>query len=193
MQEVKTFTQGGLNWDTEHHLMPVSDWTTAINMRMAASDEQLEGAAINIEGNVRIGSYEYASGINICIGSYADEFRNSVIAFICNSNNFDEIIEIVPETGVITPVFKNLVWTNNVDVTQFDPQYKIHSIDIIHRADEEGDLIFWTDGLTRPRKINKLKGINFGQPAGYPSPILYGYTTVVKEPPASPLVSWLSD
>jgi hypothetical protein len=193
MQEIKVFTEGGLNWDTELHLLPAHDWTNAINMRMAASDEQQEGAAINIEGNVRIGSYDYDAGINICIGSYPDEFRSVIIAMICNSNNYDQIIEINPETGVITPIFKNLTWTNSIDITQFEPQTKIHSIDIIHRADDEGDLLFWTDGVTRPRKINILKGKNFGTATGYPSPIIYDYTTVVKRPPDSPLATWLSD
>lgn len=193
MQETKIFTQGGLNYDTEFHLLPANDWVSAINMRMAASDEQEQGSATNLEGNVRIGTYEYATGTNICIGCYADEFRNTVIAFICNSNNFDEIVEINPESGYITPVFKNLVWTNNVDVTQFEPQNKIHSIDIIHRSEDEGDLIFWTDGASRPRKINKLRGLTFGTATGYPTPILYEYTTVAKEPPRSPMVQWLSD
>lgn len=193
MNEVKTFIQGGLNYDTEPHLVPASDWVDALNVRMAASDEQQEGAAINIEGSIRIGSYNYHSGENKCIGAYADEFRNVIYAFIANSLDYDEIIEISPETGTITPVFKNKSWTGLYDILKFSPRNKIHSIDVIHRADEEGDLLFWTDGVTRPRKINVLKAKNWNTPSGYPDPILYDYTTVVKEPPRAADTTWGSD
>jgi hypothetical protein len=188
MNEIKIFTAGGLNYDTELHLLPKDDWIDAINVRMAASDEQEEGAASNIEGNVRIGNYSYAAGTNICIGAYADEFRNVIIACICNTQNRDEIIEIDPVNGIITPIFKNIVWTGAVDVTQFEPWIKIPSMDIIHRADDEGDLLFWTDGNSRPRKINIRKSKAYNTADGYPDPILMSYTLVAKEPPPSPSI-----
>lgn len=189
MNEIKTFTQGGLNYDTEPHLMPKDDWIDAINVRMGLSDEQQEGAAINIEGNVRIGEYNYADGENKCVGAFSDEFRNVIYAFICNSDNNDEIIEIDPATGIITPVFKNLLWTNNVDVTLFEPWIKIHSIDIIHRPDDEGDLLFWVQSNTRPRKINIAKAKAYNTPDGYPDPILIDYTLVAKKAPIAPTFS----
>lgn len=193
MNEVKIFSQGGLNYDTELHLVPAQDWIDAFNIRMSGSDEQHEAALINIEGNIRIGEYAYHSGDNKCIGAFSDELRNVVYAFIANELQHDEIIEINIETGMIVPIFKNMDWTGNVDVLQFDPQYKIPSIDIIHRDELEGDLMFWTDGLSAPRKINILKSKNQGQPDGYPSPILYSYTTVIKEPPRPVVMEWGSD
>src|SRR5882757_812690 len=188
MNEVKIFTGGGLNYDTELHLLPNGDWIDALNSRMAASDERQEGADSNIEGNVRIGNYNYPDGDNKCIGAFADEFRNVIYAFISNSFQSDEIVEINPETGIITPVFRNLVWTNAADVTQFEPWIKIPSIDVIHRTDEEGDLMFWTEGNTRPRKINIKRAKAFGSPDGYPSPIVMAYTLVAKAPPPSPSI-----
>lgn len=193
MNEIKIFANGGLNYDTELHLMPKDDWVDAINVRIAASDQQFEASAYNIEGNVRIGNYSYGAGANKCIGAYADEFRNVIYACICNINNLDEIIEINPETGVITPVFKNIVWTNGVDVTQWEPWIKIHSINVINRADDEGDLFFWTNGDSRPRKINIKRAKAFGTPDGYPSPILTSYTLVAKEPPPAPTLEYFSD
>lgn len=192
MIETKIFTGGGLNYDTESHLLPKDDWRDALNVRMAASDEQQEGAATNIEGNTRIGNYSYAAGTNKCIGAYADEFRNLIYAFINNIFNRDEIIAIDPVTGIITPVFKNIIWTNSEDVTRFEPWIKIPSIDILHRSDEEGDLLFWTDGNTRPRKINIKKAIAFGTPDGYPDPIPESYTLLAKEPPPAPSIDSLT-
>jgi hypothetical protein len=193
MNEVKIFTQGGLNYDTEPHLVPATDWIDAVNMRIAASDEQQEGAGINIEGCVRIGNYGYHDGINKCIGTYKDEFRNVIYAFICNSLDYDEIIEISVETGVITPVFKNKTWTGLVDVLKLSPTSKIHSVDVIHRNDSEGDLMFWTDGEMPPRKINILKSKNWNQPGGYTNPIVFDYTTVIKKPPRPVSTTWASD
>lgn len=191
MNQIKIFTNGGLNYDTELHLLPSPDWVDGLNVRMAASDTQEEGAASNIDGNVRIGNYAYPIGDNKCIAAFADEFRNVIYAFIDNTFNNDEIVEINPETGVITPVFRNIVWTNAVDVTQFEPWIKIPSIDIIHRADDEGDLMFWSEGNTRPRKINIKKAKEFGTPTGYPNPIIMDYTLVAKKPPTSPIMGKL--
>lgn len=193
MNEVKVFTEGGLNYDTETHLMPATDWIDALNVRISASGEQLQASAYNIEGNVRIGNYDYATGDNRCIGAFADELRNVIYAFIANSNHRDQIIEINKDTGDITPVFINEVWTGLVDVLKFEPIYKIHSVNIIHRADDEGDLLFWTDGNTAPRKINILKSKLWGQPGGYPDPIIYDYTTVIKKPPRPVIMEWGSD
>jgi len=193
MIDLKTFTQGGLNYDTELHLLPKTDWIDALNIRIAASDEQQGAAITNMEGNIRIGEYNYHDGENKCIGAFSDELRNVVYAFIANINKYHEIIEINIETGTITPVFKNMVWTGLVDVLQFDPRFKIHSIDIIHRADDEGDLLFWTENKTRPRKINILRAKTFGQPTGYPSPIIYDYTTVIKKPPRPVQMVWADD
>lgn len=193
MNEIKVFTNGGLNYDTELHLLPKDDWVDAINVRMAASDEQQEGAATNIEGNVRIGNYNYAAGTNICIGAFADEFRNVIIACIWNSNGNDEIIEINPDSGTITPILKNLVWTGAVDVLQFDPWVKIPSIGIIHRSEDEGDLLFWTAENIAPRKINIKKSKAFGTPDGYPNPILLEYTLLAKEPPNAPTAAYFND
>ena len=193
MNEIKIFTSGGLNYDTEPHLLPKDDWMDAMNVRMAASDEQQQGAATNIEGNVRIGNYNYAAGTNMCIGAFSDEFRNVIIAFIWNSNGNDEIIEINPESGEITPIFKNLVWTDGEDVLQFDSWVKIPSIGVIHRAEDEGDLLFWAAENTAPRKINIKKSKAFGTPDGYPNPILLEYTLLAKQPPNAPMSAYFSD
>lgn len=193
MNDIKIFTTGGLNYDTQVHLLPREDWADAINMRLSASDEQMEMASTNVEGNTRVGNYSYAAGTNICIGAFSDEFRNVIIAFIYNSQNRDEIIEIDPVSGTITPILRNIVWTGGEDITGFESWIKIHSIDVLHRSDEEGDLIFWTEGNTRPRKINKKKAIAFGSPDGYPSPIIMAYTLVAKEPPPCPRLVYGSD
>lgn len=188
MNEIKVFTTGGLNYDTELHLLPKDDWIDAMNVRMAASDEQEEGAASNIEGNIRLGNYVLPAGENKCIGAFADEFRNVIYSFICNSNNKDLILEITPETGATVAVFKNIDWTNSVDVTQFQSWIKIPSVDIIHRADDEGDLLFWSDGNSRPRKINIKKAKAYNTADGYPDPISIDYTYVAKKPPLSPTI-----
>lgn len=192
MNEVKVFTQGGLNYDTEAHLMPATDWMDALNVRISAGGEQLQASGYNIEGNIRIGNYAYGAGVNKCIGAFADELRNVVYAFIANSGHEDQIIEINPETGVITPVLINQLWTNG-DVLEFQHRYKIPSINIIHRSDDEGDLMFWTDANTAPRKINVMRAKLWNQVGGYPDPILYDYTTVIKKPPRAAVIEWGSD
>lgn len=192
MVEAKTFTTGGLNLDTEPHLVPQGDWTYAYNIEIATSGEVLEGTIYNSLGSTKIGDFVFPDGKTMCIGSYPDELRNVVYAFIWHENNFDHILEINPESGDITPVFINRTMTNDVDILGWEAHLKIHSIDIIHRDLSEGDLLFWTNGNNPPRKINILKAKTYNT-TGYPNPIIEEYTYVIKKPPRSLVTTVISD
>jgi hypothetical protein len=70
--------------------------------------------------------------------------------------------------------------TGDVNVLNFDIDYKINHIDIIYR-DEDGDLLYWTDGLNPPRKVN----VKTATTGGYGT-IISSYLDVAKEPPSAP-------
>ncbi|HET8687867.1 MAG TPA: hypothetical protein VFM18_14590, partial [Methanosarcina sp.] len=83
----------------------------------------------------------------------------------------------------------NLTDSNSVDILAFDPSWRINHVDIIYR-DDDGDLLFWTDGLNRPSFINVEDAIND----------LYGtnwkaeYLSVARVMPlVAPVVSYQND
>jgi hypothetical protein len=56
-------------------------------------------------------------------------------------------------TRTRTKLIENLTDSNDVNVLQFTETNKIIHCDIIYRGEDEGDLLFWTDGNVTPRKL----------------------------------------
>lgn len=129
---------------------------------------------------ISIGGYHFA-GINKTIGNYADKVRNRHYFFNWNSNGYNRISYYDATYNVSVVVMEDLTNTGNISVLNFDPSYRINHIDIIYR-DEEGDLLFWTDGLNPPSKIN----VKTATTGGYGLTIERSYIDVAKEPPSTP-------
>jgi hypothetical protein len=118
-------------------------------------------------------------GYNKVIGSYADKIKNRIYYFIWNEGNHDKIMYYDETINTIFTLMENIKDTGGVDILNFNPSYRINHIDIVYR--EGGDLLFWTDGLNAPRKINVQKAITGGYGV-----ILNSYIDVAKEPPSTP-------
>jgi len=118
-------------------------------------------------------------GYNKVIGSYADKIKNRIYYFIWNEGNHDKIMYYDETENTIHTLMENIKDTGGADVLNFSPSYRINHIDIVYR--EGGDLLFWTDGLNAPRKINVQKAITGGYGV-----ILDSYINVIKAPPATP-------
>jgi hypothetical protein len=123
--------------------------------------------------------YHYG-GVSKTIGNYADKVRNRQYFFNWNDEGYNRISYYDGTTNSTVVVMEDLTDTDNVGVLNFDPSYRINHIDIIYR-DEDGDLLFWTDGLNPPSKIN-VKTATIG---AY-GIIQRSYIDVAKEPPSTP-------
>lgn len=118
-------------------------------------------------------------GTNKVIGNYADRVRNRQYYFTWNSTGLDSIDYYDGNSNLIVNLIANKIDTDYVDVLNFDASYRINHIDIIYR--DEGDLLFWTDGLNPPRKLNVETAL-----AGGYGTIISSYLDVAKEPPSNP-------
>lgn len=118
--------------------------------------------------------------VNKTIGTYADKIRNRQYFFVWNSAGYDKICYYDGTTNEVVLVLEDRTYTDNVRILNFDPSYRINHIDIVYR-DNEGDLLFWTDGLNPPSKINVKTAIDGGYGV-----VLRSYIDVAKEPPSSP-------
>ena len=141
MPEIKNmFQKGVMNKDLDERLVPNGQYRDAMNIQVSTSEGSEVGTVQNILGNIRV------DGLTLvdfkCIGAVADE-KNDVLYWFITSPTVDAIIEY-HDNGTVTPI---LVDTNK-DVLKFNPSNIITGINIID------NLLFWTDDVNEPKKIN---------------------------------------
>ncbi len=173
----KAFT-GKLNLDVQAYRLPEGDYIDALNITRVGEGEGTDTVISNADGNIFV-AYNMPPGVNKCIGQYSDKVRNRIYLYIWNDLDHDTILYYDRNSDTIIKVLENLVDTDG-DVLDFNPSKKILHIDIIYR-DDEGDLIFWTDGNVSPRKINVQTILN-----GTYTTVKAAFIEVAKRPPLSP-------
>ena len=141
MPEIKNvFRSGIMNKDDDERIIPNGQYRDAMNIEVATSEGSDVGTVQNILGNVRV--EDVVSSDFKCTGAVADE-KNNVLYWFVTSPTVDAIIEY-HDNGTVTPI---LVDTNK-DVLKFDISNVITGINVID------NLLFWTDNVTEPKKIN---------------------------------------
>jgi hypothetical protein len=170
---------GRLNYDDDAYRVPHGDYLDALNITRDSSSVSKDEVVSNVQGNTLV-NYSLPSGTNKVIGNLADKTRNRIYYFVWNSNGYHLILYYDATADSVVKVLANLTDTGSVDILGFNPSYRINHIDIIYR-DTVGDLLFWTDALNPPSKINVLTATT----GGYGT-VLRSYIDVAKEPPPSP-------
>jgi hypothetical protein len=176
--EVRTFS-GKMNYDDNPYRLPKGDYSDALNITRDAQGDSQDEVVSNILGNQLIEDV-LPDGTNKVIGNYADKVRNRQYYFTWNDEGYNRISYYDGTTDSVVIVMEDLTDTDNVGVLNFDPSYRINHIDIVYR-DEQGDLLFWTDGLNPPSKINVKTATT-----GAYGIIQRSYIDVAKEPPSAP-------
>jgi hypothetical protein len=142
MPEIKNmFQKGVMNKDLDERLVPNGQYRDAMNIQVSTSEGSEVGTVQNILGNIRV---DGLSLINFkCVGAIADE-KNDVLYWFITSLTTDAIIEYRND-GTVTPILVDLKVN---PVLKFDQSNIITGINIID------NLLFWTDDVNEPRKIN---------------------------------------
>lgn len=156
MGVISRIFNGKMSLDVSPYRVAPSDYIDALNITTDAQGEGKDRVVSNIPGNVLV-PYTLPAGQNKSIGRYEDIVRNRIYDFIWNSNGNHLVRFFDPATDTITTLIEDLTDTNNVPVLDFNPSKRVNHVDIIYRDENEGDLIFWTDGNTAPKKMNVLK------------------------------------
>ena len=154
MPEIKhQFTGGKMNKDLDERLVPNGEYRDAMNIQVSTSEGSNVGTIQNILGNRLIGNQSLldASGAPVIkaevVGSISIEKTDKII-YLVHSLQADFIIQLETVGEIITFVFVD----NNLDCLKFT--YKpITGINVID------GMLFWTDGLTEPKKINIERSI----------------------------------
>ena len=150
MPEIKnTFLKGRMNKDLDERLMPNGEYRDALNINVSTSEDSDIGTAQTILGNVRV--EDLIPTDFTCVGSIADEKTNRLYWFVKNeTTGVDAILEYqVVQNGddITNIIFVDGFANTSSPVLRF-PTRTITGINIID------NLLFWTDGLGEPKKIN---------------------------------------
>ena len=146
MPEIKnTFLRGKMNKDLDERLIPNGEYRDALNVEVSTSDDSNVGTVKNILGNHRLEDIVDTSMFT-CVGSIVDEKTNKLYWFI-SSYEKDAIIEYDYTKEESSFIFVDLYSGTSKSVLKF-PNKIITGINIIN------NLLFWTDNVGEPKKIN---------------------------------------
>jgi len=173
---INTPFSGKLNLDDAEYRISNNDYVDALNVTKDAQGRGQDKVVSNILGNTLI-SYSLPSGVSKVIGFYGDKVRNRAYYFIWNSDGYHTIAYYDLNTELITTVLQSKTDSNGVDILNFNPSYKVLSINIYYR-DLEGDLLFFNDAYNPPRglNVNNIYGTDW----------VAEYLLVAKAPPVMP-------
>jgi hypothetical protein len=149
----KNFVAGRMNKSIDERLVPQGEYIDALNVRLGSTEGTEVGAVENSKGNTEVVSLNFKgnplSSEAKCIGAYEDGANETIYWFVndkANSLSSTGKVDLVVSFNTRTFVlFYHLISTS---VLNFDSDFLMNGIDLI------GDLLFFTDNLNAPRKIN---------------------------------------
>ena len=186
MPELKrNFLKGRMNKDLDERIVPDGEYRHALNVEVGTSEGGDSGGSPTnvgslqtIMGNVPLSTLPFF-GTSIrpvkCVGSIADE-KNDTLYWFVSASNGDLIAKYDQATGNIDPVIVDLYPTSSLPrVLNFNANNLITGINIID------DMLFWTDNISEPKKINIPKSLAGSVSGGFSQ-----QTTYVIDDPINP-------
>lgn len=192
---VRNFIAGRMNKTLDERLVPNGEYIDALNIRLGSTEASEVGSVENSLGNSQLTTVEYIDGSALsssatCIGAYADGEQETMYWFI-HDNNFtgagttgklDLIVSYNTSTDTLTYHVISIDDGGGVKTTlNFSNTHLITGVNLVE------NLLFFTDDLNQPRRINVQK--NYGNPVANVDAFLASDILVVKAPPiTSPVV-----
>jgi len=150
----KNFIKGRMNKGVDERLVPQGEYVDALNIRLGSTEGTEIGAVENSKGNellvqLKFGGQALSSNAR-CIGAFEDGGNETIYWFINDPTNLISAVTgkvdlIVSFNARLGSVFYHVISTS---VLNFDSKYLINGINLID------GLLFFTDNLNPPRKIN---------------------------------------
>lgn len=156
----RNFLSGVMNKDLDPHFLPDGAYRDALNIIVGDSDGAFveedgsrNGVAQNYLGNVLKGvDLELTNAT--CIGSLAYDADNSIYWLVA-SDYLDAVYEYNEDTDTLTPVLRATKTPTTTSLLGFNKDYFVTGINYIN------GLLFWTDNLNPPRRINIDRAKNY--------------------------------
>lgn len=182
----RNFVTGRMNKVVDERLVPDGEYIDALNLRLGSTEQSEIGSVELTKGNEQLTTVTYTNSVNTplssnatCLGAYEDSATNTIYWFI-HDNTFQPPatplltyrLDMVVSYNVVSDVFLyHVVSVNDGAGGQtalgFNPAYLITGVNLV------SDMLFFTDGLNPPRKINIKRA--------YPYPVTTGVAPATTE------------
>ena len=166
MAEVKnTFLKGKMNKDLDARLLPNGEYRDAQNLQVSRSEGSTVGEFENILGDLAVASTG-SNAVKI-IGQFSDTTNNIIYFFASNFYDTDSTVRTA--TTDICKIFAYNIDTELVVTLvsgywlNFNNAFPINSVNLVE------ELLFFTDNLNQPRKIN----VTLANPNNLATPVYY--------------------
>ena len=184
----KNFVGGKMNKSLDERLVPVGEYTDALNIRITADEDGEAGSIENSKGNERMTTLEYKgdalSSSAKCIGAFEDGANETIYWFVTDPSN------TTSSTGVVDMIVSyntndDLITYHviSTSVLNFNEKYLMNGINLVD------NLLFFTDNYNGPRKINTKR--NYNQPTDSHADAITedDISVIVKPPQYAPTVT----
>jgi hypothetical protein len=166
------FIAGRMNQSVDERLLPPGEYIEALNVRLGSTETTEMGALENSKGNTKLTTLQF-NGANlqeaICIGAY-DDGANETMYWFVTSVTADMIVSFNTKTTLL-----NYHVVDAGSILNFDSKFLITGVDKI------GDLLFYTDDLNPPRRINVTRA--------YTNVTAADLNVIVQPPLSSPTIN----
>ena len=177
-EDKKTFLQGKMNQDIDDRILPTGEYRSAQNIQVTTSEDSDIGSIQNILGNSIVNNsiVKLYNGLET-IGCFFDEKKNRIFYFVTNytcanpgdtgivgGENGPQTAEQQNDNTLFCGIFvaSNAGNTGNPSVKlivqglflNFSKTHLITGVNLLE------DLLFFTDALNQPRKINVVTAEN---------------------------------
>lgn len=178
--EKKNFLKG-MNADDSQRLLEDGFFLNLMNGRVAVTEYGRNGRVENCPGTSLISQSVFPIyGTSQCIGSCVDSARARIIFFLYNSFNDHSIFCFDIASSTMYGVLYDAQVTGGLS---FSKSYRID-----RNCRVVGDMLYWTDGLNPPRRINIEAGIKKNHPSystsvtAYTTPLGQSVISLIRRP-----------
>ncbi len=184
LYEKKYFGNGSGNFDDADFILLPNQWVNLENARIGSTDKGIIGTVESIGSNTLLSTIQ-PSVTFVQIGAVADAPNRRFFYFLKDLYGpWDKIVCYDEEAGLFYNVLFSAQVTGGLN---FSKDYVIHSVAVVN------GLLYWTDFLNQPRRINIEAGINLNHSGTFPgvdpytNPLTAEVITIIRKPPAYPL------
>ena len=147
-----------MNKDLDERLIPSGEYRDALNIEISTSETSDVGAIESSNGNIKITGFGLGYDNSVCIGTATDTENDRIYWFIAG-DTLDRILEYDLRTDKVSPILVDHKATSG-GILNFSTDNYITAANVIHRKAPDGtsdnteSLLFFTDDVNEPKKIN---------------------------------------
>jgi hypothetical protein len=184
LYEKKYYGNGSGNFDDADFVLQPNQWVNLQNARVGSTDNGVIGTVESVGSNVLLSPIE-PSVTNVMIGAAEDPANFRFIYFLKDLHGpYDKIVAYDTRSNTFYNVLFSAQVVGGLNFSKYS---------YIHSARAINGMLYWTDYLNQPRRLNINAGINLNHPGTFPDvepyadPLNAEVITIIRKPPVYPI------